>query len=113
QTVKSRDGGDEPRYHGGIWFRANNDPVQVGRLMDQAGELVVYERADGKVGVHGGEYVEPDVRLTANDIISLSYDPNKRRASTVLAVRGRFTDPAKGYNMADAAIYGVPYPTED
>lgn len=113
QTVKNRDGGDEPRYHGGIWFRANNDPVQVGRLMDQAGEFVVYERADGRVGVHGGEYVEPDVRLTANDIISLSYDPNKRRASTVLAVRGRFTDPAKGYNTADAAIYGVPYPTED
>lgn len=113
ENVTNRAGGVEKRYHGGLWFRANNDPVQIGRLMDQAAELVIYERADGKVGVHPGEYVEPDVRLTANDIISLSYDPNKRKATSVLAVRGRYTDPNKGWVTADAAIYGVPYPTDD
>jgi hypothetical protein len=113
ENVTNRAGGTEKRYHGGMWFRANNDPVQVGRLMDQAAELVIYERADGKVGVHPGEYVEPDVRLTANDITSLSYDPNKRRATNVLAVRGRYTDPDKGWVTADAAIYGIPYPTDD
>lgn len=113
QIVVNRAGGTERRYHGGLWFRANNDPVQVGRLMDQAAELVVYERADGKVGVHAGEMVAPDIRLTANDIVSISYDPNKRRSSNVIAVRGRYTAPDKGFNTADAAIYGVPYPTED
>ncbi|MET3925928.1 hypothetical protein [Devosia sp. 2618] len=113
QIVLNREDKPEPRYHGGFWFRANNDPVQVGRLMDQAAELVVYERADGKVGVHAGEYVEPDIRLTANDLISVGFDPNKRRASNVLAMRGRYTDPEKGFNTADAAIYGVPYPTDD
>lgn len=113
QTVFNRDGGAEKRYHGGMWFRANSDPVQVGRTMDHAGELVIYERPDGKVGVHAGAYVEPNVRLVANDLVSVSYDPNKRRSSTVLAVRGRFTDPAKGYNTADAAIYGLPYPSDD
>ncbi|MFD2646384.1 hypothetical protein ACFSX5_01090 [Devosia albogilva] len=113
EAVSNRSGGVEPRYHGGLWFRANNDPVQIGRLMDQAAEMVLYERADGNVGVHAGEFVEPDVRLTANDLLSVSYDPNKRRSSNVLAVRGRYTDPAKGYNTADAAIYGIPYPSED
>lgn len=113
QNVTNRSGGTEKRYHGGLWFRANNDPVQVGRLMDQAAELVIYERADGKVGVHPGEMVTPDVRLTANDIVSISYDPNKRRSTNVIAVRGRYTAPDKGYNTTDAAIYGVPYPTED
>lgn len=113
QSVINRDGGSEPRYHGGLWFRANNDPVQVGRLLDQAAELVIYERADGKVGVHAGEFIEPDVRLTADSIISLSYDPNKRKASSVLAVRGRYVDPGKFYNTADAAIYGLPYPSDD
>lgn len=113
ETVTNRTGGSERRYHGGFWFRANNDPVQVGRIMDQAAELVLYERADGKVGVHAGEYVEPDIRLTAADVVSLSYDPNKRKATNVIAVRGRYTDPDKGWNTADAAIYGVPYPTED
>ncbi|WP_375597565.1 hypothetical protein [Devosia sp. Naph2] len=113
ETVTNRSGGSEPRYHGGFWFRADNDPVQVGRIMDQAAELVIYERSDGLVGVHPGEYVEPDIRLVQNDIISVNYDPNKRKASTVLAVRGRYTDPAKGYNTADAAIYGIPYPSDD
>lgn len=113
ETVTNRTGGSEPRYHGGFWFRADNDPVQVGRIMDQAAELVIYERPDGLVGVHPGEYVEPDIRLAENDIISVQYDPNKRQASTVLAVRGRYTDPDKGYNTTDAAIYGIPYPSDD
>jgi hypothetical protein len=113
QWVTNRAGAQVRRYHGGFWFRANNDPVQVGRIMDQAAELVVYERPDGKVGVHAGRFVEPDVRLTAVDIVSLSYDPNKRRGTNVLAVRGRYTDPAKGFNTADAAIYGEPYPSDD
>lgn len=113
QAITNRSGGSEPRYHGGMWFRANNDPVQIGRLMDQAAELVIYERADGLVGVHGGEYVEPDVRLTADDLVSVRFDPNRRRSTNVLAVRGRYTDTEKGYNTADAAIYGIPYPTDD
>lgn len=113
QEVTNRTGGKEKRYQGGFWFRANNDPVEVGRIMDQAAELVIYERPDGKIGVHAGEFVEPDVRLTANDLVSVSYDPNKRRSTNVLAVRGRYTDPEKGFNTADAAIYGIPYPSED
>lgn len=113
QLVTNRAGGSEPRYHGGVWFRANNDPVQIGRLIDQAAELVIYERPDGRVGVHAGEYVEPDVRLTADDLLSVRFDPNRRRSTNVLAVRGRYTDVQKGYNTADAAIYGIPYPTED
>lgn len=113
QNVTNRSGGTEKRYHGGFWFRASNDPVQVGRIMDEAAELVVYERPDGLIGVHAGEYVEPDIRLTAADIIRCGHDVNQRRASTVLAVRGRFTDPAKRYNTVDAAIYGDPYVGED
>lgn len=113
QLVTNRDGNNDSRYHGGFWFRANNDPVQVGRLMDQAAELVIYERSDGTVGVHAGEYVEPDVRLTAADIVSITYDPNKRKETNVLAVRGRYTDRGRGYNTADAAIYGHPYPSDD
>jgi hypothetical protein len=114
ETILNRDGDEEPRYHGGFWFRAADDVVTIGRIMDQAAELVIYERADGTVGVHAGEFVEPDVRLTENDIISVSFDANRRKESTVLAVRGRFTDPDKLFNTVDAAIIGNPYiPEED
>lgn len=109
QLVANRDGVLEPRYHGGFWFRANNDPVEVGRIMDQAAEMVVYERPDGLVGVHAGEYVEPDITLTANDLVSVTLDANSRDASNVLAVRGRYTRLDLDYNVSDAAIYGDPY----
>ncbi|RWC47952.1 MAG: hypothetical protein EOS55_13885 [Mesorhizobium sp.] len=109
ETVLNRDGDSESRYHGGLWYRYENDPVEVGGTMDQAAELVLYETADGKVGVHAGRYVAPDVRLTASDILSVSFDANRRQNGNVLAVRGRFTDPGKIFNTVDAAIYGNPY----
>lgn len=109
ENVTNRDGETEKRYHGGFWFRANNDPVEVGRIMDQAAELVVYERPDGLVGVHAGEYVAPDITLTADDVTSFTLDANTRDTSNVLAVRGRFVRLDLDYNQSDAAIYGDPY----
>lgn len=113
EEVTNRDGGTEARYHGGFWYRYDNDPVEIGRLIDQAGELVVYERGDGKIGVHAGKYVAPDIRLTEADITAFGFDANARARSTVLAVRGRYTDPSVVYNTVDAAIYGNPYAGDD
>lgn len=113
QTVQNRIGEVEPRYHGGLWYRYDNDPTEIGRLIDEAGEMVVYERSDGKIGVHAGALVEPDIRITADDIYSIRYDANRRLATTILAVRGRFTDPDATYNTVDAAIYGDPYTGDD
>lgn len=113
QLILNRSGGVESLYHGGFWFRANSDPADVGRTMDEAAELVVYERADGTVGVHAGEYYEPTITLTKAEITAFSLNANVDPSTTVLAVRGRFTDPADLYNTNDAAIYGDPYIGED
>lgn len=109
QIVTNRAGEHEYRYHGGMWFRANSDPVEVGRTLDEAAELVVYERNDGLIGVHAGEFVAPDIRLTQDHIFAIEVDKNKRLSSTVLAVRGRYQNIANHYNTEDAAIYGDPY----
>ncbi|MBY3263880.1 hypothetical protein HFO15_19840 [Rhizobium laguerreae] len=113
QSVTNKTGGTESRYYGGMWFRANSDPIEVGKTLDQAAELVVYERADGLIGVHAGEYVAPTITLTRDKIISFGLNANVDPATTVLAVRGRFTDPSDLYNTNDAAIYGNPYVGED
>ena len=109
QNVTNRTGGSERRYNGGFWFRASNDPIEVGRIMDEAAELVVFERPDGRIGVHAGEYVAPDITLDAKSIYSIRVDKNKRRSATVLGVRGRFVNTARDYVTEDAAIYGDPY----
>ncbi|MGG7534687.1 hypothetical protein [Rhizobium sp. 12,4] len=113
QLVTNRSGGTERRYYGGLWFRANSDPVEVGRTLDQAAELVVYERSDGKIGVHAGEYVAPTKVFDRSNIISFGLNANVDPSTSVLAVRGRFTDPSDLYNTNDAAIYGNPYVGED
>jgi hypothetical protein len=113
QTVYNRSGVPELRYQAGMWFRANSDPIEVGRTLDQAAELVVYERSDGKIGVHAGEYVAPTITLNRDNIVSFGLNANVDPSTTVLAVRGRFTDPSDLYNTNDAAIYGDPYIGED
>jgi hypothetical protein len=113
ETVYNRTAGEESRYHGGLWFRYDSDQIDIGRLIDEAGELVLYEDVDGRVGVHPGAMVAPDIRITADDIIAIKYDANRRSATNVLAVRGRFTDPEQVYNTVDAAIYGDPYTGDD
>jgi hypothetical protein len=113
ELITIRNGSQERRYHGGMWFRADSDPVEVGRTLDQAAELVVYERADGLIGVHSGKYVAPTITLTKREITAFSINANIDPATTVLAVRGRFTDPSDLYNTNDAAIYGNPYIGED
>ncbi|MFN3833724.1 MAG: hypothetical protein ACK4SQ_15980 [Allorhizobium sp.] len=113
QFVTNRSGGTERRYWGGFWFQANNDPIEVARVMDDAAELVVFERSNGKIGVHAGEFVEPDFTISERHIFALQLDKNRRLASNVLAVRGRYINTANAYNTEDAAIYGNPYGLAD
>lgn len=113
EQVRTRSGAFEARYHGGLWYRYSNDQVQIGRLIDQAAELVIYETGEGKVAVHAGEYVAPDIRVTEDDILSISFKSNRSKSINVLAVRGRYTDPGSLYNTVDAATYGNPYLLED
>lgn len=109
EVVTNRTGGLEMRWHGGMWFRADNDPTEVGRTLDEAGEMVVYERNDGLIGVHPGKFVAPDIRLDEDGIFTIEVDKNKRLSSTVLAVRGRYQNQSNHFNVEDAAIYGSPY----
>lgn len=109
EDITNRSSGTEKRYHGGLWFRANNDPVEVGRYIDDAGEMVVYQRSNGLIGVHAGEYVTPSVTLDETSIFAIKVDKNKRRSSSVLAVRGRYANTSNDYNTEDAALYGDAY----
>jgi hypothetical protein len=109
ELVTNRSGATEPRYHGGARFPANADPVAVGVMFDQAADMVIYERADGLVGVHAGETVTPTVTIETLDIKSIVFQSNRKKSTNVLAVRGQWTDPDAEYTTADAAIYGDPY----
>ncbi|WP_428673725.1 hypothetical protein [Reyranella sp.] len=112
ELVINRDGAEEPRYWGGVTWKYKGDgqdAVTIGTKIDVAGEMVIYSRGDGRIGVHAGRMEVPSIRLDARHITSISYDANQSQASTVLAARGRFTDPRNAWTLSDAAIYGDPY----
>lgn len=116
EAVLNLAGAEEHRYWGFITWKYRGDgqdAVSIGKMIDEAGEFVVYERGDGLIGVHAGEMRLPTIRLTNDDFLSFRYDVNASPASTVLAVRGRYVDPENDYNSADAAIWGDPYSGTD
>lgn len=113
EMVANRSEEEEPRYHGGLWFRASDDPVDIGETLDIAADMVLYERADGTIGVHAGVFIPPDITITEKEIFSITVDANRRRSTTVLAVRGRYTEPEQVYATVDAAIFGDPYIADD
>ncbi len=113
ESVTNRDDETESRYHGGIWARYENDPVEVGREIDEAADAVLYEDADGKIAVHPGKWVEPDIHIEKGDISAFEYLVNRNPSQSVIATRGRWIDPNQDYNTVDAAIYGDPYVSDD
>ena len=113
EDVTIRDGESEKRYHGGLWARYENDPVDVGREIDEAADAVLYEDADGKIAVHPGSWVEPDIHIRKKDISHFELIANRNPAESVIAARGRWVDPAQDYNKVDAAIYGDPYVSDE
>lgn len=113
ENVTNRDDETEKRYHGGFWARYENDPVEIGREIDEAADAVLYEDANGKIAVHPGKWVEPDIHIEKGDISSFEYSANRNPAESVIAVRGRWIDPDQDYNTVDAAIYGEPYVSDE
>ncbi|WP_057462206.1 hypothetical protein [Pseudovibrio sp. POLY-S9] len=113
QQVENIKGEMEPRYHGGFRGRENNDPTQIGRMIDEAGELLLYTNADGEVAVHAGEWAEPDIHLKTDDIVDIEFLPNRNAASSVKSVRGLWVNPELHYVEDDAVIEGDPYVQED
>jgi hypothetical protein len=112
-VVLNKAGDPEPAFAGGGWYRYENRPADVGKVIDQAGDFMLYETADGKIGIHAGAWVEPDITLDEAAIVSLSLDVNARQSTTCVAVRGRYTSIDHDYNTVDAAVYGDPYAPDD
>ncbi|SDR19796.1 hypothetical protein [Pseudovibrio sp. Tun.PSC04-5.I4] len=109
RQIENFSGDFEPAYHGGLHGRENNDPTHIGRILDEAGEMVLYTDADGKIAVHAGTWAEPDIHLKTKSIQSMDFLANRSPASNIETVRGLWTNPELDYSEDTAVIYGEPY----
>ncbi len=108
RTARSKNGKMEPLYHGGFWGRESNDPSDVKREIAEAADLLVYTNAEGRISVHPGEWVEPDLHIRGEACRSVRFISNRDKANTVRAVRGKWINPELDFNEDDAVIWGDP-----
>src|SRR5690606_20597900 len=81
EAVPLASGGTEPRYRVGGYYSLTEPLKDVTARMLATCDGQVYEDADGNIGILGGAWSEPDVTITAEDILSIEmddgFDPRK------------------------------------
>ena len=97
EAVPLAAGGTEPRYRL-CGFYSLDDPLKdVTARMLSACDGQIYETADGTVGILGGSWSEPDVTITARDILSIEMQDGFDPFTDYNVLNGTFVSPAHNY----------------
>ena len=101
QPVPLRAGGTEPRYRICGHYALDDAPKDVAGRMLAACDGQVYQTPEGKVGILGGAWSEPDVTITADDILELSVEDGFDPFTDFNILKGSFASPAHNYQMTE------------
>ena len=97
QAVPLLAGGTEPRYRLCGHYALDDAPKDVAARMLAACDGQVYQTPEGKVGILGGAWSDPDVTITADDILELSVEDGFDPFTDFNVLKGTFTSPAHSY----------------
>ena len=101
ESVPLASGGAEPRYRTCGYYSLEDPLKEVTARMLATCDGEIYETPEGKVGIVGGAWSEPDVVIDGADIFEISmqdgYDPMK----VYNILQGSFVSPAHGYQPVD------------
>ena len=97
QAVPLLAGGTEPRYRLCGHYALDDAPKDVVARMLAACDGQVYQTPEGKVGILGGAWSDPDVTITADDILELSVEDGFDPFTDFNILKGTFTSPAHSY----------------
>lgn len=97
EPVLQLDGGSDDRYRIG-GFYSLEDPLKdiTGRMLATC-DGQIYETADGKVGILGGAWSEPDVTIRAEDILEVDMLDGFDPMQDYNVLRGSFVSAAHKY----------------
>ncbi|MDB6455033.1 hypothetical protein [Falsirhodobacter sp. 20TX0035] len=103
EPVALKGGGFEPRYRLCGYYTLEDPLKEVAGRMLATCDGQVYETAEGRIGILGGAWSEPDVTITGDDILEIEmmdgYDPLK----VYNVLTGSFVSPAHAYQPVDVA----------
>ena len=101
QPVPLLAGGTEPRYRLCGHYALDDAPKDVTARMLATCDGQVYQTPEGKVGILGGAWSEPDVTITADDILELSVEDGFDPFTDFNILKGTFTSPTHSYQPTE------------
>lgn len=103
EIVGTRGGGTEQRYRVSGYYTLNDAPKDVSARLLAACDGQIYQTAEGKVGILGGRWSEPDVTITADDIMAFEAKDGFDPFSDFNVLKATFISPAHGYQPTEVA----------
>ena len=103
EDVPLRAGGTEKRYRIAGHYTLEDAPKDVLGRLQMACDARLFMTAEGKVGILGGAWSEPDVTLTANDLLSMSLVDGPDQFSDFNVLKGVYTSPLHRFQSTECA----------
>lgn len=103
QGVPLAAGGTEPRYSLCGYYSLDDALKDVTARMLATCDGQIYETAEGKIGILGGQWSEPDVTITADDILSIEMTDGYDPFSDYNVLKGSFVSPLHAYQSIEVA----------
>jgi hypothetical protein len=102
ENVPLKDGGTEKRYRVGGHYTLEDAPKDVTSRLLATANAQVFMTPEGLVGILGGEWLEPDVTITSQDILEFSLSDGTDEFTDFNVLKGIFMSPDHRYQEADA-----------
>lgn len=103
QAVPLAAGGTEPRYRLCGFYSLDDALKDTTARMLATCDGQIYETAEGQIGILGGQWSDPDVTISADDILSIEmadgYDP----FTDYNVLKGSFVSPLHAYQSTEVA----------
>lgn len=103
QSVGLAGGDTEMRYRLCGFYTLDDALKDVTARMLATCDGQVYETAEGKIGILGGAWSEPDVTITADDILSIEMQDGFDPFTDYNVLKSQFVSPAHGYQPTSIA----------
>ena len=100
--VQLRAGGTEPRYQLAGTYSLEDAPKDVTSRMLATCDGQIYQTPEGRVGILGGAWSEPDVTITADDILDIEGEPGFDPFSDFNVLKGTHISPDHAFQPTEA-----------
>lgn len=105
EAIPLKDGGSEPRFR--LWgvHSMTETPKTVLERMALTCDAHVYQTAEGKVAIMGGQYLEPDFTITDDDIIDLEVVEGDNAMDGFNVLKGSYVSAEHDYQDTEAEAW--------